>query len=236
MNLPTKFTVARIAMVPLIIVLFCLAPVFEYFYIPMTLLYIITSSTDAIDGHLARKYNMVTDLGKFLDPIADKILVLAGLIIMLCIPYVTPMVGYPIWLTYCGAIGVVIILTREFIIGVLRQMAATKGVVLAADTLGKVKTVMTLIAIPAFMFTPFLVNENIILHYAGAFFFFLGWVTYAIAIVLTVVSGVNYIVKNKQVFLDSNKACDNARAEVASEVATDGEQVDNAEADENARR
>ena len=74
MNLPTRVTVARIALIPIFVLIFCLKEVFEQYYILMTIVFIIASCTDFVDGHLARKHNLVTDLGKFLDPIADKIL------------------------------------------------------------------------------------------------------------------------------------------------------------------
>lgn len=206
MNLPTKITLTRIAMVPIIIIFFCLSAVFKQYYIPMTLLFILTSTTDAIDGHLARKNNMVTDLGKFLDPIADKILVLTGLIILLCMNFVTKTGEvFPVLPPYLGAIGVIVILTREFIIGVLRQMAASKGSVLAADKLGKAKTVMTLIAIPMLMLVPFINENNEIVKWVGIVFLFLGWVLFAVSVILTVLSGANYIIKNKHVFLDAKK-------------------------------
>ena len=83
MNLPTRVTVARIALIPIFVLIFCLKEVFEQYYILMTIVFIIASCTDFVDGHLARKHNLVTDLGKFLDPIADKILVVAGMIVLL---------------------------------------------------------------------------------------------------------------------------------------------------------
>ena len=208
MNLPTKITLARIGLVPVIIALFCLHEVFPYYYVPMTLLYILTSCTDAVDGYLARKNNMVTDLGKFLDPIADKILVVTGLIILLDMNFTIPGtdVLFPVMPPYGGVIGVIAILTREFIIGVLRQMAASKGVVLAADNWGKAKTVVTLIFIPMLMFVP-LINVDIAgVKWTGIVFLFLGWALFAIATIMTILSGLNYIIKNKHVFDEIKQA------------------------------
>ncbi len=202
MNLPTKITLARIGLVPVIIALFCLKEVFPYYYVPMTLLYILTSCTDAVDGYLARKHNMVTDLGKFLDPIADKILVVTGLIILLDMNFIIPGTDklFPVMPPYGGVIGVIAILAREFIIGVLRQMAAAKGVVLAADNWGKAKTVVTLIFIPMLMFVP-LINVDIAgVMWTGIVFLFLGWALFAVATLMTLFSGLNYIIKNKHVF------------------------------------
>ena len=225
MNLPTKITLARIALVPVIIALFCLKEVFGYYYIPMTLLYIFTSCTDAVDGHIARKYNMVTDLGKFLDPIADKILVVTGLIILLEMTFKVPATGelFPVMPPYAGLIGVIAILAREFIIGVLRQMAATKGLVLGADNLGKAKTVITLIFIPMLMLVPLINVDNVIVMWVGIVFLFLGWALFAVATVLTIVSGLNYIIKNRQVFVD---------IAASSNPSRDVSAVDNADADD----
>lgn len=196
MNLPTKITVARILLIPIFLLLYCLAPVFTYYYALMTAVYVLASCTDFVDGHLARKHNMVTDLGKFLDPIADKILVVAGLVVLI------EMGALP---KYIGAIAVVIILAREFIIGVFRQIAASKGAVLAADKLGKAKTIITLIAIPMLMLTPMAGESIKIVKYIGLTFRYLGWALFGLALILTVLSGVNYIIKNKQVLASDNE-------------------------------
>ena len=90
MNLPTRVTVARIALIPIFVLFFCLQGVFKQYYIPMTAIFILASCTDFVDGHLARKHNLITDLGKFLDPIADKILVVSGMIILLKMNHLNP--------------------------------------------------------------------------------------------------------------------------------------------------
>ena len=202
MNLPTRVTVARIALIPIFVLFFCLQGVFKQFYIPMTAIFILASCTDFIDGHLARKHNLVTDLGKFLDPIADKILVVSGMIILLKMNFITNTGEvYPVLAPYFGEICVILILAREFIIGVFRQLAATKGVVMAADKLGKAKTIVTLIALPMLMLVPF-INEpwHKAVNWVGVVFLFLGWILFGVATILTVVSGINYIWKNKHVF------------------------------------
>ena len=204
MNLPTRITVARIALIPIFVLIFCLREVFEQYYILMTIVFIIASCTDFVDGHLARKYNLVTDLGKFLDPIADKILVVAGMIILLKMNFITSAGEvYPVLAPYFGEICVILILAREFIIGVFRQLAASKGKVMAADKLGKAKTIVTLIALPMLMLVPF-INEpwHKAVNWVGVVFLFLGWVLFGIATILTVVSGINYVLKNKHVFKD----------------------------------
>lgn len=201
MNLPTKITVARMLLIPVMLICFCLREVFDYYYILVAFAFGISSATDFIDGFIARKYNMVTDLGKFLDPIADKILVVAGLTVIIAD---APNIGINI---YFVVIATTVILAREFIIGVFRQIAASKGSVLQADKLGKIKTIATLFGISFLIIAP-LKNIGIaVWHYIGLVFYYLGYVLFAFGTLMTVVSGVNYIVKNKSVL--SNKNGDN---------------------------
>lgn len=216
MNLPTKITVTRIALIPIFIMFFCLKSVFQQYYILMTAVFILASCTDFIDGHLARKNNMVTDLGKFLDPIADKILVVAGMIVLLSMEFKVPSTGemFPVLPPYFGEICVILILAREFIIGVFRQLAATKGIVMAADKLGKAKTIVTMIALPMLMLVPF-INEtwDIAVKWFGVVFLFCGWALFALATILTIASGINYILVNKQVLVTPKKV-ENVVAEI----------------------
>lgn len=199
MNLPTKITVARIALIPLLIIVYCLNSVFDYYFALMTFIYVLASCTDFVDGHIARKYNMVTDLGKFLDPIADKILVVAGIFLIF------EMGLFPL---YFGVICCTLIISREFIIGVFRQLAASKGCVMAADKLGKAKTIVTLIAIPALMLSP--LRDTLSYAKAGVIvgdiLYYGGLVMFALATLLTVISGINYIMKNKSVISDNKSA------------------------------
>ncbi len=212
LNLPTKITVTRILAIPLIIVLYVLqCEVHHLICIATALLYIITSVTDFVDGHIARKYNMVTTLGKFLDPIADKVVVLTGVFIitdggMVSVPYVAMV---------CG----VIIVARELIIGLLRQIAAIKNFVLAADALGKVKTATTMTAIGTLLFVPC----------GGRFGEVVMWIGMAILIVatiLTVWSGVHYVVANKGLFADDKSG---AAAQNDPDVEDAGESEDREE-------
>ena len=207
MNLPTKITVTRIVMLPVLIVLFCLEMHFygignkqvgDILCFVTSLLYIATALTDFLDGYLARKYNQVTTLGKFLDPIADKVCVLTGLAFI--------MEGNFIWgMKYVAMICTIVIIARELIIGLLRQIAASKKFILAADIWGKAKTVITLAAIGTALFVPI----------GGSFGESTMWaagIMLIIATVLTVYSGINYIVKNRALFSDNK------------ESATDGEE------------
>ena len=201
MNLPTKITVTRIVMLPVLIVLFCLEMHFygignkqvgDILCFVTSLLYIATALTDFLDGYLARKYNQVTTLGKFLDPIADKVCVLTGLAFI--------MEGNFIWgMKYVAMICTIVIIARELIIGLLRQIAASKKFILAADIWGKAKTVITLAAIGTALFVPI----------GGSFGESTMWaagIMLIMATVLTVYSGINYIVKNKALFSDNKES------------------------------
>ena len=171
MNLPNKLTMGRIFAIPVFIVVFLMG----YRYVA-TVIFILAAITDMLDGKIARKYNLVTNLGKLMDPLADKLLVMSALI---CLAQIGDVPG---WM-------VIIILGREFIITGMRQVAAAQGIVIAAGTTGKIKT----IAIPLLLLNnwPFsLLSFNLPMDTI-----FL-W----IALVMTVVSGTEYIVKNKQLF------------------------------------
>lgn len=217
MNLPTKITVARMLLIPVMLICFCLREVFDYYYILVAFAFGISSATDFIDGFIARKYNMVTDLGKFLDPIADKILVVAGLTVIIAD---APNIGINI---YFVVIATTVILAREFIIGVFRQIAASKGSVLQADKLGKIKTIATLFGISFLIIAPLKNIDIAVWHYIGLVFYYLGYVLFAFGTLMTVVSGVNYIVKNKGVL--SNKSGDNHADNITSK--TDSIEKDN---------
>lgn len=204
MNLPTKITTIRLAMIPLIILSFCLEsalPQFNWIFIITAALFFIASMTDFVDGYIARKYKMVTTLGKFLDPIADKVLVVAGLAFGIA---AQDRVGIP-YLMICVTI---LIITREFAISLFRQIAASKNVVLAAGKSGKIKTTATMASLNALLFIPFENMEGQASYVAGRVFWWLFIVFLGIATILTVYSGVEYVLKNKQVFKDSKKTVD----------------------------
>ena len=193
MNLPTKITISRIVLIPIVILFCCLRSVFSYYYVPMAVLFWIAVMTDFIDGKLARKNGLVTDIGKFLDPIADKMLTVAGIMIVIDIG--------AFYLPYYALVTVTIILSREFIIGVFRQIAASKGLVLAADKLGKYKTATTFSALTFLMLTPCNASNQIV----GEVFWWIGIIEFTIATILTAVSGLHYIIKNKAVLTGESK-------------------------------
>lgn len=191
MNLPNKITVSRILLIPIFMVIM-LAP-FDWGElnlgketIPVThfvgaLLFIIASTTDWIDGYYARKLNLVTDLGKFLDPLADKLLVSAALIILVQLGFA------PAWI-------VILIISREFAVTGLRLVLAGTGEVVAANMLGKIKTWAQIIAVSA------LLLHNLPFELLSIPF---GTIALWIAAFFTVYSGWDYFAKNKQVFLNS---------------------------------
>ena len=140
---------------------------------------------------MARKLHLVTDLGKFLDPIADKVLVLTAMILMLT------NVGGGILDATIGGIGVSIILARELIVSSFRMVAATKKVVIAADKLGKIKTVSQDIALVLLLLSK---------AFVGNVFDIIWWVGYGLfifSVIMTLISGVNYIWKNRVVFSEN---------------------------------
>lgn len=194
MNLPNKLTIMRICLIPFVM-FFYLAEFIPHGIgkIVALVIFIIAALTDLLDGKIARKYNLVTNLGKFLDPIADKILTSSVLFMIIA----DGTIPAP-W----GVIAVSIIIAREFMVSALRLLAASKGTVLAADIWGKAKTMVQMIAIPVCMLIPFVVEI------AAASWLVLtiqiaGWVLLGVATVLTVVSGINYIVKNKDCFKEN---------------------------------
>ena len=192
MNLPTKITITRLLLIPIFIVLFLID--FTYHQIIATAIFIVASLTDWLDGHIARKYNMVTTLGKFLDPVADKVLVATALI--LATSLTTEISAYSTVVLVCS----VIIIARELIITCFRTIAATKNVILAADKIGKAKTATQLVGL--IFYLPF---EEITMLNAtvGQVFFYIGFACLMLATILTLVSALNYIIKNRGVLKDN---------------------------------
>ncbi len=192
LNLPNKLTIARMVMIPVFILFFYLN--FAGHYFVALAVFAVASFTDLLDGRIARKYKLVTNLGKFLDPIADKILVSAALIVLLTVPgFFTVYLGN--WVIIAGGCCVAVIFGRELLVSGFRMVAADAGIVIAADKIGKFKTVsqdiavVLLLAFGGFyeLFPQSLAVE--IINYVGLAIF-------AVAAVLTIISGINYIVKN----------------------------------------
>ena len=183
-------TVVRICLVP-VFVAALLAPWPEWWHMPAVtndikcvvaaVLFIIISGTDWLDGYLARKRNEITDFGKFMDPLADKILVTAALVSLV------ELHALPTWV-------VLVILAREFIISGMRMMAAAKGVVIAASYLGKFKTVFQMAAIVLFTVKDIWKNISPDSVVPSAMYVF-SWIVMGVALVLTVVSMIDYLSK-----------------------------------------
>lgn len=195
---PNVITMARICMIPLIMLFFFLN--FEGAKIIASVLFAIAAFTDFLDGYIARKYNKVSTMGKFLDPIADKVLVLTALILLLVNNNF--MTTYK-WMGVVFGIFVTVIIARELIVSVFREIAAEKRIVLAAGMLGKIKTVAQDVAIFLMMLSVELLYY--IHHTAGTVLFIIGFVLFCIAVLLTVISGVEYIVSNKKVFQNNSR-------------------------------
>ncbi|WP_042348824.1 CDP-diacylglycerol--glycerol-3-phosphate 3-phosphatidyltransferase [Bacillus massiliigorillae] len=191
MNLPNKITVSRICLIPVFLIFMLIdfnwgdISIGDY-SIPVAhvvgaLIFIFASVTDWIDGHLARKYNLVTNLGKFLDPLADKLLVSAALIVLV------ELGSAPSWI-------VIVIISREFAVTGLRLILAGTGEVVAANMLGKIKTWTQIIAIAA-----------LLLHNLPFEFINFPFATIAlwVSMFFTLWSGWDYFAKNKEVFKNS---------------------------------
>lgn len=175
MNLPNKLTILRVLLIPFF-VFFLLVPVAGDIsrYIALAV-FIAASLTDLADGKIARKYNLVTNFGKFMDPLADKLLVCSALICFV------EMDLLPAWI-------VIIIISREFIISGFRLIASDNGVVIAASYWGKFKTTSQMIMIIL-----------LIAQIPGSIFDLLEQLFIYIALILTVVSLIDYLIKNKNV-------------------------------------
>lgn len=195
MNLPNKLTVLRMIMVPFF-VYFLLETTetgrgVEYKWIALAI-FIVASLTDLLDGKIARKYNMVTNFGKFMDPLADKLLVCSALIGLTWHGIV------PAWMT-------IIIISREFIISGFRLVASDSGVVIAASWWGKIKTVSQMLMICVTLVV--LNGEGFYGNAMGPVFYTaIDWIAIAlmwVSTILTVVSLVDYILKNKNVMKEA---------------------------------
>lgn len=194
MTTANKLTILRILLIPvMIIILYIDALKINTPFLNMNVqqiifagLFVVASLTDFLDGYIARKYNQITTFGKFLDPIADKVLVFAALLYL--------MVQMPervaIW-------GVMIIIVREFLVTGVRLIAVEHNHVIAASNLGKYKTSTTMVAIIMFLFNDFgltMINAQ------------LAWITniiYYLAIFFTIWSGFDYLYKNRKIILES---------------------------------
>lgn len=189
MNLPNKLTVGRIILVPFFVA--ALLANFPLNNAVALIIFIAASLTDMFDGKIARKNGLVTDFGKFADPLADKILVLAA---FLCF----------VQLGTCDCVAVIIVLFREFSVTSIRLIAASKGKVVAANMWGKAKTVSQMIAIIAVIAMQIVLElSEVGLNFINTatfepIFFVVGEILIWISVVFTIISGVVYIIQNRQ--------------------------------------
>lgn len=195
MNLPNKLTVARVVMIPVFIQFFYFN--FTGHYFAALGVFAVASFTDFLDGFLARKYKLITNLGKFLDPVADKILVSAAMIVLLTVPDFFTL-GLGGWALIAAGCCVAVIMGRELLVSGFRMVAADAGIVIAADKIGKYKTVTQLISLLVLLFAGGL-GEFMWEHLAVKIINYAGLGLFALATLLTVISGINYIVKNAKV-------------------------------------
>ncbi len=182
MNLPNKLTMFRICMVPVFLVLLCVnLPMSDTaMRIATAVVFAITSLTDMIDGKIARKYNLITDFGKFMDPLADKFLVMSAMLgILVRFDYLRPVF---VW-------AAAIVIFREFAVTSLRLVVAGKsGIVVAAAWLGKVKTTLQMVCIVAILLEPVILPFPLFTEHH-----LLSYITIAAMAVMTVWSGVDYM-------------------------------------------
>ncbi|MBC8537020.1 CDP-diacylglycerol--glycerol-3-phosphate 3-phosphatidyltransferase [Feifania hominis] len=171
MNTPNKISILRILMVP-VFMIFLMFPFNEYSKLIAVAVFALASLTDGIDGYIARKYNQITTFGKFLDPLADKLLITAALVCLVELGFVSSFVA-------------MIIIAREFIVTSFRIVAIGAGKVIAADIWGKFKTTAQIIAVIVILLEKQFLTTHI-----------LGNITMGIAVVLTIYSAYNYIAKN----------------------------------------
>ena len=180
MNLPNKLTTLRVLMIPFFVVFMLTDLGGAYSKYIAVGIFIVASLTDLLDGKIARKYNLVTNFGKFMDPLADKLLVCSAMICMI------PLGKLQAWF-------VIVIIAREFIISGFRLIASDNGVVIAASYWGKFKTTFQMLMVIV-----------LILNIQMSFFQILGMILTYVALILTVVSLIDYIVKNKDVLKEQN--------------------------------
>lgn len=196
MNLANKITLTRIILVPIFILFLTPMPhwlgnenmlfhvISNYNLVIATGIFIIAAITDKLDGYVARKYNQITAFGCFLDPLADKLMIISALVFLVQENKVASWVA-------------LIIIGREIAVTGLRGLAALNNKVLAADKYGKIKLVFQVITIPLYLLNNYPLSLIISFPFADVMMFF--------TLIITVLSGVNYFVKNRDVFYDNGK-------------------------------
>lgn len=188
MTTANKLTILRVLMIPIMIIFLYIKPLDESIgflglsvnQFIFAVLFVIAALTDFLDGYIARKHNQITTFGKFLDPIADKVLVLVALLYLM----VLDPSRVPIW-------AVMVVIMREFLVTGIRLLAVDKGEVIAASPYGKIKTASTMIALVLMLFNDFGLTP------------WIGDVIFWIAILFTLISGLDYLFKNKKIVFEN---------------------------------
>lgn len=195
MNLPNKLTVLRMILVPFF-VFFLLVPGIPHHYLIALLIFAGASYTDHLDGKIARSRGLITNFGKLMDPLADKILVISALVCM-------------VELELTSAWFVIIIIAREFLVTSIRLLAVESGRVIPANNWGKAKTVSQMVAILAVLGMQYVLELNRMHVFAvedplvlSTCFWLVGNVLIAISVVFTLISGVTYLMQNIELFSD----------------------------------
>ncbi|QWB99373.1 CDP-diacylglycerol--glycerol-3-phosphate 3-phosphatidyltransferase [Mycoplasmatota bacterium] len=191
MNLPNKLTMSRMAMIILFMIVYFLKSVIgsSYIYI-LGVIFLIASITDFFDGYFARKYKLITTFGKFVDPLADKLLVISALFVLSDI-YAVNGFSLSYWMPFWV---VLIIVFRELLVTSIRLVALGDGKVVAASHLGKYKTFATMTMITYYFFL--MPIDTLSIQYIG-----IGLVV--ISVLLTLISGIDYFIKNKSIIVKS---------------------------------
>lgn len=212
MNLPNKLTMLRLCLVPVVMVLLLLPQSlldWRIVYAAGAVLFILTALTDMLDGKIARKYNLITDFGKFMDPVADKFMVIGTLMALLFRMMRPDLYGvaYDSSFTVVFFVAVVGIIFRELAITSLRLvLVSSSGMVVAAKMLGKIKTVSQIVCICTLLIEPFI--DLLLCHLAPDYFFAhfypLSWITVVVMLVFTLWSGIDYL-KGGWKYIASNK-------------------------------
>lgn len=180
MNLPNKLTILRVILIPFFLIALLLGRDDQTLRIVADVIFIVASLTDMLDGKIARKYNLITNFGKFMDPLADKLLVCAALIALIDLGQI------PSWI-------VIIIISREFVVSGMRLVAASEGIVIAAGWWGKFKTTFQMLMIIV-----------MVANLPFTWWYILGQILMWIALALTLISMIDYLWKNRAVFKDAD--------------------------------
>ncbi len=179
LNLPNQLTVLRMCLVPIFVIFFLFSSNYDSVLLRLIplVIFVFAALTDAFDGHIARRDNLITDFGKFMDPLADKLLVTSAMICFVELGYLSS------WI-------VILIIAREFIISGFRMLASSKGITIAANIWGKIKTISQMILIILILFD--------FANFFEVFNFLIGPLT-VITVLLTIISAASYVYDNKKV-------------------------------------